>query len=77
MKKRCGRLWKGACADSRTDHIDVLVWHGHSSPEEVSDPNLFEFMSKMKKEGKVRFTGFSCPQPYGFSFERGGEIESS
>jgi hypothetical protein len=44
----------------RTDYIDVLVWHGHSSPEEVSDTNLFEFMSKMKKEGKVRFTGFSA-----------------
>jgi len=43
----------------RTDYIDVLVWHGHSSPEEVSDPKLFEFMSKMKKEGKARFTGFS------------------
>src|SRR4030043_1615451 len=43
----------------RTDYIDVLVWHGHSSPEEVSDPRLFEFMSKMKKEGKVRFIGFS------------------
>jgi aryl-alcohol dehydrogenase-like predicted oxidoreductase len=44
----------------RTDYVDVLVWHGHSSPEEVSDPKLFEFMSKMKKEGKVRFTGFSA-----------------
>ncbi len=43
----------------RTDYDDVLVWHGHSSPEEVSDPILFEFMSKMKKEGKARFTGFS------------------
>jgi len=43
----------------RTDYIDVLVWHGHSSPEEVSDPNLLEFMSKMKKEGKTRFIGFS------------------
>jgi hypothetical protein len=43
----------------RTDYIDVLVWHGHSSPDEVSDPRLFEFMSKMKKEGKVRFSGFS------------------
>jgi aryl-alcohol dehydrogenase-like predicted oxidoreductase len=43
----------------QTDYIDVLVWHNHSSPEEVSDPKLFEFMSKMKKEGKVRFTGFS------------------
>jgi aryl-alcohol dehydrogenase-like predicted oxidoreductase len=44
----------------RTDYIDVLVWHDHSKPDEVSDPKLFEFMSKMKKEGKVRFTGFSA-----------------
>jgi aryl-alcohol dehydrogenase-like predicted oxidoreductase len=43
----------------RTDYIDVLVWHGHSSPEKVSEPQLFEFMSKMKKEGKIRFAGFS------------------
>jgi aryl-alcohol dehydrogenase-like predicted oxidoreductase len=44
----------------RTDYIDVLLWHGHSSPKEASDPKLFEFMSKMKKEGKARFTGFSA-----------------
>ena len=44
----------------RTDYIDVLVWHGHSKPDEVSDPALFEFMSKMKKEGKIRFSGFSA-----------------
>jgi len=43
----------------KTDYIDVLVWHGHSHPEEVSDPNLHEFMMKMKKEGKIRFAGFS------------------
>ena len=44
----------------RTDYIDVLLWHGLHSPEEVSDPKLFEFMEKMKKEGKARFTGFSA-----------------
>jgi uncharacterized protein len=43
----------------QTDYVDVLLWHGHSSPEEVSDPKLFEFMAKMKKEGKTRFAGFS------------------
>lgn len=43
----------------QTDYIDVLLWHGHSSQEEVSDPRLFEFMLKMKREGKVRFSGFS------------------
>jgi hypothetical protein len=44
----------------RTDYIDVLVWHNLRSPEEVSNASLYEFMSKMKKEGKVRFTGFSA-----------------
>jgi len=44
----------------QTDYLDVLLWHGLHSPEEVSDAGLFEFMVKMKKEGKVRFTGFSA-----------------
>jgi hypothetical protein len=44
----------------RTDYIDVLVWHNFHKPKEVSDPGLFEFMAKMKKEGKARFTGFSA-----------------
>ena len=43
----------------RTDYIDVLVWHDFHTAKEVSDPKLFEFMTKMKKEGKARFTGFS------------------
>jgi predicted aldo/keto reductase-like oxidoreductase len=44
----------------QTDYIDVLLWHGLRSPEEVSDVGLFEFMSNVKKEGKARFTGFSA-----------------
>jgi uncharacterized protein len=44
----------------KTDYVDVLVWHGHSHPEEVSDTKLYEFMMKMKKEGKIRFAGFSA-----------------
>jgi aryl-alcohol dehydrogenase-like predicted oxidoreductase len=43
----------------QTDTIDVLVWHGFSSADEVSNPAFQEFMVKMKKEGKARFTGFS------------------
>jgi len=43
----------------QTDYIDVLVWHGHNSTDEVSDREQFEFMEKMKKEGKIRFSGFS------------------
>jgi len=44
----------------QTDYIDVLVWHDLHRPEEVSDERLFDFMKKMKKEGKARFTGFSA-----------------
>jgi len=44
----------------RTDYVDVLLWHDFSRPEQVSDGRLFEFMKKMKKEGKARFTGFSA-----------------
>ena len=44
----------------RTDYIDVLVWHNLRTPEEVSNASLYEFMSKMRKEGKVRFSGFSA-----------------
>ena len=44
----------------KTDTIDVLLWHNLHSPEEVSHQEYFEFMTKMKKEGKVRFTGFSA-----------------
>ncbi len=44
----------------RTDYLDVLVWHNLRKTQEVSDAALFEFMSKMKKEGKARFTGFSA-----------------
>jgi aryl-alcohol dehydrogenase-like predicted oxidoreductase len=43
----------------RTDVIDVLVWHGLSSTRDVADPRLQDFMTKMKREGKARFTGFS------------------
>jgi uncharacterized protein len=44
----------------QTDYIDVLVWHDLHSPKEVSDIHLYEFMTKLKQEGKVRFTGFSA-----------------
>ena len=44
----------------QTDYVDVLLWHGLHSNDEVSDTRLHEFMEKMKKEGKARFTGFSA-----------------
>ena len=44
----------------RTDYVDVLLAHSLKRPDEVCDPALTEFLQAMKKEGKARFTGFSC-----------------
>jgi uncharacterized protein len=43
----------------QTDYVDVLLAHSLKKPDEVSNPVLIEFLQRMKKEGKARFTGFS------------------
>lgn len=43
----------------QTDYVDVLLWHAFQTTQEVSNSEAFEFMKKLKKEGKVRFHGFS------------------
>ncbi len=43
----------------QTDHVDVLLAHSLTKPDEVSNPMITEFLQAMKKEGKARFTGFS------------------
>jgi uncharacterized protein len=44
----------------QTDYVDVLLAHSLKTPGEVSNPAIIEFLQKMKKEGKARFTGFSA-----------------
>jgi len=42
-----------------TDYVDILVPPLHSV-EAMNDPRLPEAFEKLKKEGKIRFSGFSC-----------------
>ncbi len=42
-----------------TDHVDVLL-PGLHNVEAVSNPDLPGAYEKLKKEGKIRFSGFSC-----------------
>ncbi|MGO9571826.1 MAG: aldo/keto reductase [Desulfomonilaceae bacterium] len=42
-----------------TVHVDVLLAHSLTKPDEVSNPMVTEFLQAKKKEGKARFTGFS------------------
>jgi len=43
----------------QTEYVDVLLWHAFEKPEEVSSKRHFDLMQELKKEGKVRFHGFS------------------
>jgi len=42
-----------------TDHVDLLVPPTHSV-KSINKPGLAEAFEKLKKEGKIRFSGFAC-----------------
>ncbi|MFP4083126.1 MAG: aldo/keto reductase [Candidatus Aminicenantes bacterium] len=44
----------------QTDYIDVLLIHGASSAEQLTDERVLSALEKLKKEGKYRFRGLSC-----------------
>ncbi|MFC2112171.1 aldo/keto reductase [Bacteroidota bacterium] len=44
-----------------TDHFDILMCpHGCNAPEEVNNPFIVSAFEKLKKQGKVRFLGFTA-----------------
>ena len=43
----------------KTDYVDVALCHGLSDPLLLDHPDLLEAYAQLKKDGKVRFTGFS------------------
>jgi predicted aldo/keto reductase-like oxidoreductase len=43
----------------KTDYIDVLMLHSTSGPEEILNQDVLNLFEKLKKDGKVRYTGFS------------------
>ncbi len=42
-----------------TEYIDILLLHGLKRDDEVQNEEWIKLMSDLKKEGKVRFAGFS------------------
>ena len=42
-----------------TDYIDIYLIHGAGKPEQLSDEIVLEAFAKLKKDGKIRFTGAS------------------
>ena len=44
----------------QTDYIDIMLFRGVSSEEEVNSPEVFEALAQAKEKGLIRFTGVSC-----------------
>ncbi|MEW6754624.1 MAG: aldo/keto reductase [Candidatus Latescibacterota bacterium] len=51
----------GELALLNTDHVDILVPPLHTL-EEINDPELPGAFERLKKEGKIRFSGYACHQ---------------
>jgi predicted aldo/keto reductase-like oxidoreductase len=47
----------------QTDYVDVVMPHGVTRPEELENEEFLSAMVQAKKEGKVRFLGYSSHDP--------------
>jgi len=50
----------------QTDHVDIIQYHGATKADEVKKPYVKEAFDELKKQGKVRFLGYTT---------HGGQIE--
>jgi predicted aldo/keto reductase-like oxidoreductase len=50
----------GSLKRLQTDYLDVLLVHGASIPEQLTDERVLGAFDVLKKQGKYRFCGLSC-----------------
>lgn len=50
----------GSLRRLQTDYLDVLLIHGASDPEHLTDERVLGAFDILKKQGKYRFCGLSC-----------------
>lgn len=50
----------GSLRRLQTDYLDVLLIHGASDPEQLTDERVLGAFDALKKQGKHRFCGLSC-----------------
>jgi len=50
----------GSLKRLQTDYLDVLLIHGASNPEQLTDERVLGAFDVLKKQGKHRFSGLSC-----------------
>lgn len=52
--------FEGSLKRLNTDSVDILMIHGAGSAQVVQDEFVLNLLQKLKKQGKIRFTGVSC-----------------
>ncbi len=55
------KLTEGSLKRLQTDHVDILYLHAVANADGL-DPAIFEAMNRLKKQGKIRFSGVSTHQ---------------
>jgi predicted aldo/keto reductase-like oxidoreductase len=50
----------GSLRRLQTDYLDVLMIHGASHPDQLTDERVLRTFDVLKKQGKYRFCGLSC-----------------
>jgi predicted aldo/keto reductase-like oxidoreductase len=50
----------GSLRRLQTDYLDVLLIHGASDPDHLTDEKILGAFDTLKKQGKFRFRGLSC-----------------
>ncbi len=56
------RTVEGSLRRLQFDYIDVLMTHGVSNPEHLTDERILTAFDQLKQQGKYRYRGFSCHQ---------------
>lgn len=51
---------EGSLKRLQSDWVDILLVHGASSAQELADEEVLAAFDRLKKDGKIRFTGVSC-----------------
>ena len=58
-KKELIRDFETSLKRLRTDYVDILYYHSMKKMSHIHDEVAMELFSQWKKEGRIRFTGFS------------------
>lgn len=59
-KESWEKEFEGSLKRLNVDCVDILMIHGARTPDILADEDVLNLFEKLKKQGKIKFTGVSC-----------------